>query len=155
MLSSMSQYKFTFNKYNGKYKVKLFTDSSVNWNLCGLFNSLETSDIPSFLYDTMLKNSRSSRDGGFLKGPVFEERPNEKDLDIKENQIQITYGENPYLQPQIMELELFYELSIKYAHKCLELVTWYELLEKGIVDKNWIEEVKQWIINFERNNNEV
>lgn len=149
MLSDISHCEFSFEDNNGKYRVKLLIEGGINPNLCGLFNTVEISEIPSFLDDVMLRSSRSSRYGGFLKGPIFEDRPNEKDLDIKENQILIDNGGSNFSPPEIIELNLFYKLSLVYAHKCLELVTWFDLFDKRIVTKDWIDRIRSWILRFE------
>lgn len=149
MLSDLSQCKFSFTESGDIYKIRLLIDGGLESNLCALLNSIALSDIPSFLDDVILKNSRSSRFGGFLKGPVFEDRPNEKDLDIKANQVQIDTGGSTYSEAEIIDLNLFYELVLAYAHKCLELVTWFDLCEKGIVTQEWVKRIRNWIIQFE------
>lgn len=74
---------------------------------------------------------------GFYKGPIFEERFDEPNFELKENEIQIRCGEEDN-SLQICNLNYFYITMLQYAHTALEAVTWFDLLEKGIVDKQCI-----------------
>jgi len=155
MLSKVKKYKFVFldesglKKYNVEYGIKLFVNEKLETNLCGLFNSIKIKDVPSFLHDVIFAKRRSGRFGGFYKGPIHEIRPNEKDLILNENQLMISTGGSKSDVVEIIEFDLFKRISLEYAHKCIEAVTWYDLNEKGIVDKSWVLQIKKWIHEIE------
>lgn len=159
MLNQIENYRFVLYRddsiggVNKDFYIVLFIEAERESNLYSLFNNLPMERVPSFLNAAINSNEWVYVFGGFYKGPIFEkrERPDEEDLDIKADEVHITDGgSNPIQLPyEEIKLDVFYQITIDYAHKCLEAVTWYGLKEKGIVTDEWIETVKNWILQAE------
>ena len=158
MLNKIDNYKFVLcsdsdiHRWNRDYLIGLQLDGERESNLYLLFGNLSIEDVPEFLDAVINSNEWGYRFGGFYKGPIFEEResPDEEDLDIKADEVWTTDGgSNPIQLHEKIKLDVFFRITIDYAHKCLEAVTWYGLKEKGIVTDEWIETVKNWILKVE------
>ncbi len=116
--------------------------------ICAVLSYLTLIQIPQFLEDAINLPERSTRYGGFFKGPWYEERYNEPTFDVKEDEVEISAGMD-HGDKEIIKTDLFYEICLYYAHKALEAVAWFNLLEKKVVDQAWIDRIKNWIITHE------
>jgi hypothetical protein len=127
-------------RYNGNYEI--YEKKSLSFLL-----ALDLNEIPRFL-NAILKEKSSSgygkaKDGHFIKGPLNEwEGPT-----LKESEIYVF----SFNDGETIELNEYMKIVLKFAHKSIEAVTWYGLLDKGIVDENWLWEVNKWILNYEIN----
>jgi hypothetical protein len=137
------------NNHNNSKEYKLILiNGSKDITFC-FFYSITLNKIPIILKNLFNKEfSLSNHRIGFYKGPEVEERFGEPNFELKTDEIELTCGEEIDSR-KICKLKYFYLMALKYAHSALEAVTWFDLLEKGIVDKQWVNEIKQWIIDNE------
>jgi hypothetical protein len=109
-------------------------------------SGLALKQIPELLNSIVKENSKSglgiTRENLFIKGPYFD---SDGPLIIDKNQIYLF----SYDGGEIVEFNKYLGIVLNYAHKALEAVVWYDLLEKGVVDEMWVSDVKQWITENE------
>lgn len=132
------------------YMIKLLINNQFSTPLCELLSYSPLPEIPQFLEDAINLQERSTRYGGFFKGPWYEEEDyKDPALDIKADEIQISAGMDYGKSTEIIKTDLFYEICLYYAHKALEAVAWFNLLEKKAVDQAWVDRIKNWIVKHE------
>jgi hypothetical protein len=155
MLNDISFFHFDFSESNqdslNRIALVLFikTKNKIEnpySNLIPLFFNIPIYEciyyLESFVQD---KNGGiKNKNIGFIKGPEIDNSPGGFKLSSEE--ILIFSELN---NPEIYKVKDFYIITLTYAHKLIESVVWYNLLEKGIVDKVWVQNVKQWIIDNE------
>lgn len=131
------------------YMLDLLINNQRSSPLCTVLSYLTLAQIPQFLEDAIILQEKSTYYGGFFKGPCYEEEDyKDPALDIKADEIQISAGMD-FQHKEIIKTDLFYEICLYYAHKALEAVAWFNLLEKKVVDQAWIDRIKNWIMTHE------
>lgn len=155
MLNDISFFRFDFSEISqeplNRIALILFikTNNKIKnsySNLIPLFFNIPIHEciyyLESFIKDKNggIKNKNIS----FIKGPEMDNSPGGYKLSSEEILIFSELND-----PELYKLKDFYIITLNYAHKLIESVIWFNLLEKGIVDKKWVQDIKHWIIDNE------
>lgn len=148
-----TNWKFKLENGNEYYIMHQFLskDHNLKVGLQTFYSSKINKDFITFLNTIVFEKQYRFSNRDFFKryylGPTNPDLLETDNL-LNENEVEITN----YLQESIIITKKdFYYSTLILAHKALEAVTWFDLIEKGIVDKQWVSEVKQWILNNEEN----
>lgn len=125
---------------NGPSIVSLYLDGEFidePSTLAAFYGTLKLIDYPKFFNDTNSSLGSYAPEMSFYSGPL-----NEDGFVLAENQVTIWY----FSFNEIIDKQDFHSLNLQLAHKALEAVAWFDLLERGLVDKAWIASIKNWLI---------
>lgn len=108
--------------------------------IAGFYSNLELKEYPKFLNDSDKMAGGYPNEISFYKGPLKEGK-----LDISESEVVL----NTYVGLKKIKINKFDLLNMQLANKALNAVTMFKLKERGIVNDDWIEAIKKWILSHE------
>ena len=110
--------------------------------VAAFYSELKMKNWKKFLYDSLTSLDGAYEPNGIRweKGPV-----NEEGFVIQEDEICFI----GFSGEKSIKKDKFHSLNLHYAHKCLEAVTWFNLIEKELITQDWVEDIRKWIIQQE------